>query len=220
MAELTAGAPIKVGYEALPPGGEGPGVLALHAWWGLNEFFKRFCDRLAEAGFVVVAPDLWGGTVATTIEEAQGLVDGQEGPALATAAADALAYLEAHPAVRGKALGAVGFSLGAAYALDLAATRPQLAAVTIFYGTWPRDFSSSRAAFLGHFAEDDPFEPAESVRELEAAIRAADREAQFHTYPATGHWFFEADRADAYNPAAAQLAWERTLAFLRERLSG
>lgn len=220
MAELTAGAPVAVGYEALPPGGQGPGVLALHAWWGLNGFFKGFCDRLAEAGFVVVAPDLWGGVVAATVEEAQGLVDRSEGPALSRAASDALAYLAAHPAVRGQALGVVGFSLGAAYGLELASARPQLAAVTIFYGTYPLDFGASGAAFLGHFAADDPFEPEESVRELETAIRGAGRELQFHTYPGTGHWFFEADRPDAYDPAAAALAWERTLAFLRERLSG
>ncbi len=219
MAELTPGTPVAVGYEALPASGQGPGVLALHAWWGLNDFFRGLCDRLAAEGFVVVAPDLWGGVVATTVDEAQGLVDRHEGAALAQAAADALAHLEAHPAVRGGALGAVGFSLGAAYALELASARPQLAAVTIFYGTYPLDFAASRAAFLGHFAADDPFEPEESVRELEAAIRAAGREVQFHTYPATGHWFFEADRPDAYSPEAAALAWGRTLAFLRERLS-
>lgn len=219
MGELTAGTPVAVGYEALPPGGQGPGVLALHAWWGLNDFFRAFCDRLAAAGFVVVAPDLWGGVVATTVDEAQALVDRHEGPALARAAADALDHLAAHPAARGKPLGAVGFSLGAAYALDLASARPELAAVTVFYGTYPRDFAASAAAFLGHFAADDPFEPDESVRELEAAIRGAGREVQFYTYPATGHWFFEADRPDAYDPAAAALAWERTLAFMRGRLS-
>ena len=49
-------------------------------------------------------------------------------------------------------------------------------------------------------------------------MRAVGREASFHFYPTTGHWFFEADRPDAYNPAAAALAWERTLTFLRERL--
>jgi carboxymethylenebutenolidase len=45
-------------YLATPPGGKGPGVLVLHAWWGLNATFKGICDRLAEAGFVALAPDL------------------------------------------------------------------------------------------------------------------------------------------------------------------
>jgi carboxymethylenebutenolidase len=53
------------------------------------------------------------------------------------------------------------------------------------------------------------------VAELEADIKQAGRPVTFYTYPGTGHWFFEPDRADAYNEAAAALAWERTLAFLK-----
>jgi carboxymethylenebutenolidase len=218
MSDLKPGAPVAVGYEALPPSGTGPGVLALHAWWGLNEFFRSFCDRLAAAGFVVVAPDLWGGTVAITPDEAEGLVKQRDGQAMFQAASDALAYLGSHPAVRGEGLGAIGFSLGASWALTLAGIRPQLRAVTIFYGTDDADLSASQAAFLGHFAENDPYEEEAFVRQVEDAIKAAGHPVQFYRYPGVGHWFFEADRADAYDPAAAAQAWERTLAFLHERL--
>src|SRR5215469_11366231 len=58
-------------YLAVPEGGSGPGVLVLHAWWGLTEPFRRVCDRLAEAGFVALAPDLYRGKLATTVEEAE-----------------------------------------------------------------------------------------------------------------------------------------------------
>ena len=219
MAELKPGAPVAVGYEAAPAsGGAGPGVLVLHAWWGLNDFFRGFCDRLAAAGFVVVAPDLWGGMVATTQAQAQSLIDQRDDAAMSQAVSDGLAYLEAHPAVRGDGLGAIGFSMGAAWAIKLASVRPKLRAVTLFYGIGDADFSTSQAAYLGHFADDDPWEPLEGVQQQQAAMLAAGREASFHFYPATGHWFFEADRPDAYNPAAAALAWERTLTFLRERL--
>jgi carboxymethylenebutenolidase len=54
-------------YIAAPRSGSGPGVLVLHSWWGLNGFFKRFCDRFADAGFVALAPDLYDGRVASTV---------------------------------------------------------------------------------------------------------------------------------------------------------
>jgi carboxymethylenebutenolidase len=92
-------------------------------------------------------------------------------------------------------------------------------ATVVFYGTGPANYARSRAAYLGHFAENDPFEPAESVRALEDALRAAGRPVAFHHYAGTGHWFFEPDRPDAYRPDASRLAWQRTIDFLREELS-
>ncbi|HEX9596797.1 MAG TPA: dienelactone hydrolase family protein, partial [Anaerolineales bacterium] len=77
------------------------------------------------------------------------------------------------------------------------------------------EHGESRAAYLGHFAENDDFEPKSAVDELEESLKAAGRPVTFYTYPETGHWFVEADRADAYDQAAAELAWERTLEFLK-----
>jgi carboxymethylenebutenolidase len=88
--------------------------------------------------------------------------------------------------------------------------------VIVFYGTGPADFSKSRASYQGHFAENDPFEPESEVTGLEDSLRAAGRPVALFKYKGTGHWFFEPDRADAYNPEAAELAWERTIAFLKE----
>jgi carboxymethylenebutenolidase len=75
------------------------------------------------------------------------------------------------------------------------------------------------AAYLGHFAETDAFEPQSDVDKLEAALRRAGRPVSFYRYIGTGHWFFEPDRSQAFNQAAASLAWDRTLAFLRFPLS-
>ena len=110
----------------------------------------------------------------------------------------------------------IGFSLGAYYALDLSVTAPEhIRSVVIFYGTRPGDYSSSKAAYLGHFAETDEFEPQSDVDNLEESLRRAGRPVTFYRYSGTGHWFFEPDRSQAYNQAAASLAWDRTLAFLR-----
>lgn len=77
-------------------------------------------------------------------------------------------------------------------------------------------FSNSQASYLGHFAENDPFEPLSSVEHLIESLERAGRPVTIHIYPNTGHWFFEPDRADAYNESAAKLAWARTITFLEQ----
>ena len=75
---------------------------------------------------------------------------------------------------------------------------------------------ASRAAYLGHFAENDVYESRSDVDELEETLRKAGRQVTFYHYNGTSHWFFEPDRVDAYNKEAADLAWERTMAFLKD----
>ena len=111
----------------------------------------------------------------------------------------------------------IGFSLGAYFALNLANADPDhIRSVVLFYGTGGDDFGRSRATYLGHFAENDPYESLAGVAELEEALKRAGRTVTFYRYPGTGHWFFEPDRTDAYNREAAALAWERTLTFLKQ----
>jgi carboxymethylenebutenolidase len=207
------------GFLAAPPTGTGSGVLVLHAWWGLNDTMKAFCTRLAESGFVVFAPDLYHGKVADAIADAETLGKALDTNYLQAKAeiADATTFLDEHAGQVDRGLAVIGFSLGAYYALDLAAADPEhIRSVVIFYGTGGGDYSSSRAAYLGHFAEKDEFEPPSNVDELEAALRRAGRPVTFYRYSGTGHWFFEPDRLQAYNQAAASLAWDRTLAFLKQ----
>jgi carboxymethylenebutenolidase len=110
--------------------------------------------------------------------------------------------------------------MGAYWALWLADQKPEhIRAVTLFYGTGEGEFLNSQAAFMGHFADNDPYESEEWTKDTERRLKAAHRPVQFFMYPG-GHWFFETDRPDAYNAEAAQLAWERTVAFLHEQLGG
>lgn len=207
------------GYLALPSNGAGPGVLVLHAWWGLNDFFRQLCDRLAAEGFVALAPDLYGGKIAETVDEAERLLQESDSASMQSAALGAIAYLRQLPAVRGAGLGEIGFSMGGYWALLLSTLAPeQVAAAVLFYGNGEGDFTKARAAYQGHFAESDPWEPDEGVRALETALHAAGRAVTFYTYPGAGHWFFESNRPDAYHPEASALAWERTIAFLHEHL--
>ena len=210
------------GYLAVPASGKGPGVLVLHAWWGLNDFFRGICDRLAQAGFVTLAPDLYSGTVVRTIEEAEQFKshwdEEKEVPPIILPAIEQLGN---HPAVSGNGLGVIGFSLGGYWALWSAQKMPELfRAVVLFYGTngGGGDFQQSKAAFLGHFAEMDPYETTDTIQALENNLKKANRPVTFYTYPETSHWFCEEDQQEAYRAQAAQLAWERTLKFLEATL--
>jgi len=209
------------GFLAQPPAGGG-GVLVLHAWWGLNDTIKAVCTRLADAGFTAFAPDLYHGQVARTIPDAEALAQALDAryPQARAEVADAAAFLSERVDQSSRGLAVIGFSLGAFYALDLSVSAPELVhSVVLFYGAGDGDFSRARAAYLGHFAENDPYEPQAGVDALEEALKQAGRPVTFYRYSGTGHWFFEPDRPDAYDPAAASLAWERTLAFLKRPIT-
>jgi carboxymethylenebutenolidase len=209
------------GFLAVPPTGKDQGVLVLHAWWGLNDTIKAFCTRLAGSGFTAFAPDLYHGKVAHTIAEAEtlgGALDAKHSQAEAEIAEAAL-FLDERTGGAKSGLAVIGFSLGAYYSLHLAATDPEhISSVVLFYGTegtMGTDFSKSRASFLGHFAENDQYETPSNVDSLEASLKRAGRPVTFYRYSGTSHWFFEPDVTQAYNEAAASLAWDRTLAFLK-----
>lgn len=206
------------GFLAESGSGTRGGVLVLHAWWGLNDTIKGVCSRLAEAGFVAFAPDLYHGKIAKTIPEAEALGGALDARHLEAEqeTASAAAYLSEKVGRADAGLAVIGFSMGAYYALNLSVEEPErIRRVVLFYGSGLIDFSKSKSAYLGHFAASDPFESRTSVDELEAALKGAGRPVTFHHYPGTGHWFFEPDRPDAYNAVAAKLAWERTLEFLK-----
>ncbi len=210
---------IPEGVLELPASGSGPGVLVVPAWWGLNDFFKAVCKRLARQGFVAFAPDLYHGATAATIEEAKRLRSTLKQKQAEQDLASALEHVRGLKAVTGAGLGVIGFSLGAYYGLGLSIDHPAaFRGVVVFYGTRGGDYSKAKAAYLGHFAESDDYVAASGEKTLEKALRKAGRSVVFHAYPGTGHWFFESDRAEAYNAAAAKLAWKRTTEFLHEAL--
>jgi carboxymethylenebutenolidase len=135
--------------------------------------------------------------------------------AVALGAVVALGAAIGDPSVR---LATFGFSMGGAWAMWLPSLRPEISASVVYYGsmTGP-SLTRARGPVLGHFPETDAYEPEENIAEFERTLRAAGRDVELHRYPGTGHWFAEPSR-DAYNAAAADLAFERTFAFLRGHL--
>lgn len=202
-------------YLSVPEGG-GPGILVLHAWWGLNPFFKQVCDRLAAGGFTALAPDLLQGHTAKTIAQAEALLQlQQDDPDLLQEIVQAgLSHLAS---ITAGSLGVMGFSMGAYWSMVAAASDSRVKAVALFYGTSDVDPAKIGAAVQGHFAENDPYESPEGVRGMEDAMKASGVDAGFYTYAGTSHWFMEDDRPE-YDSRVAAAAWERTTAFLKETL--
>jgi carboxymethylenebutenolidase len=193
------------------------GVLILHPWWGLNDDVIAYADRLAGEGFAAVAPDMFGGQVATTIEDAERLAGAADEGAVDAIALAALDDLAQRIGPTGK-LAALGFSFGAHWAMWSPTQRERVVGSVVYYGTTGGSvLTESSVPVLGHFAENDPYETDEWVAEFETTLKSADRDVTIHRYPGTGHWFAEPSR-DAYTPGAARLAFERTVAFLRRRL--
>jgi len=201
-------------YLASPSNG-GPGVLVLHAWWGLKPFFKEICDQLAEQGFTALAPDLYQGRIAHTIDEAKALLEQRNFEFMSEAVKAATNHLSALCA--GKPIGAIGFSMGAAWSLVVAVNEPNVAAVVLFYGVEGAEFSKIKAKVLGHYAEADEWEPLDGVQWMEQEMKKAGVDVTLHFYPKAGHWFVESDRPE-YDSKAAQLAWDRTFKFLQATL--
>lgn len=208
------------GVLALPKSRSGPGLLLVHTWWGLNDFFKTLATRFAEAGFVTLAPDYCGGQVAKTAETAKALrqkTNLKSAEKLLTKAVD---FLKAVPAVHAKRIGVVGFSLGARLALAVARSKVQdVGAVVIFYGVAGGGFKGFKIPVQGHFAENDEWGAGpDAVRKLRDRLVVGEGKIDFNTYPGTTHWFLEENVTQAYNAQAAKLAFNRTLAFLRQWL--
>jgi carboxymethylenebutenolidase len=204
-------------YLSQPEKG-GPGILLLHAWWGLKPFFKQACDRLAEQGFIVLAPDLRQGQIATTVNEAKALMEKSDDSFTGDIVTTAANYLLGLPNRKGNGIGLIGFSMGAACALNVASSMPeQVAATVLFYGAGDEDFGKIKSKVLGHFSDVDEWEDYEYVKQMESKMKASGVDVQLYVYPGQAHWFVEEDRPE-YDPEAAKLAWKRTYEFLKGNL--
>jgi carboxymethylenebutenolidase len=219
MVEFPANGTAATGYLATPAAGKGPGVLVIQEWWGLVDHIKKVCDRFAAEGFAALAPDMYHGQTASEPDGAgklfMALNIGQAEKDLRGAAR----YLGGHSSTA--RLGVVGFCMGGQLALFAATLNSSIGACVNFYGVHPNvkpDYSKLSGPVLGLFAEKDAFVTPQVARDVDAAIKKAGKQSEIHVYPGVDHAFFNDERADVYNKAAAADAWRRTLAHFRQHL--
>jgi len=206
------------GYIASPEVESGPGILLLHPWWGLNDFFKRTCERLAGEGFVVLAPDYYAGKIATTIEEAEHIKNNLDFNNVLRTISKSVEFLNTHPSVISPQIAVIGFSLGCRFAVQVADHFPnRISAVVLFYGGGDQ-FNHAKATYQGHFPEHDPWGvDQEEIDMMNNQIHEAGLTSEFYTYSNTRHWFMEEDRPE-YNAEVAEKAWKRMISFLNPNL--
>src|SRR3954451_18327763 len=229
MVDFKSNGDTARGYLAVPASGSGPGVIVVQEWWGLNPQIKGVADRLAEEGFAALAPDLYHGELAEhdEMDKAGHLMSSLPEDRAARDMSGAVDYLAGHDAVAGDGIGAVGFCMGGGLVLRLGTLRPdKVKAVVPFYGVagfddeGHPDWSKLAASVQGHYAEEDGFFPADKALALANGLRGLGKDVELFVYPGTGHAFAnETNALGTYDAEAAQLAWERTVMFLREKLS-
>ena len=208
------------GYLVTPESGSGPGLVVIQEWWGLDEHMADLVDRFAAEGFVALAPDLFGGTVAHDSDEAGKLLQELPVDRAARDLSGAVDYLLGLDAVTSSTVGTVGYCMGGGFVLLLAANEgSKIGAAVPFYGVGPGvpdTYRSVTAPIQGHYAEQDEMYPVAEAHKQEEQIRAeSSGSVEFFYYPA-GHAFHnDRDKMGTYDKDSADLAWNRTLEFLR-----
>lgn len=211
------------GYLVKPTGATAglPAVIVVHENRGLNPHIRDVARRLALEGFLALAPDFLsplGGT--PTDEDKAREMFGQLAAGQATADGVAtVSFLAGHQAGNGK-VGAVGFCWGGGTVNDMAVASPDLDAAVAYYGRQPKaeDVASIQAAVLLHYAGLDDRINA-GIDAYRAALEAAGKTFEIHVYEGVNHAFNNDTSAARYDKAAADLAWERTVEFFREKLA-
>jgi len=211
-------------YLATPKSGPAKraGVIVIHENRGLNPYIEDVARRLAVAGFTAMAPDLLsplGGTPPDA-DTARSLFERVDRVVALRDLVAAVPFLEGRPDSNGK-VGAVGFCWGGGMTNQLAASAPDLDAAVPFYGPVlsAEDTAKIKASLMLHYAGNDKRVNA-GVPSFEAALKAAGVRYQTYTYENVEHAFHNDTAGSRYNKEAADLAWSRTIEFLKKNLGG
>jgi carboxymethylenebutenolidase len=226
MIDFTSNGGTASGYLALPEGRRGPGVIVVQEWWGLDSGIKEMADRLAAAGFVALAPDLYHGELAghTEMDKAGQLMQSLPPDRAARDMSGAVDYLADHDATTSDGIGVMGFCMGGMLTFLLAAQRPdRVVAAVPFYGFPQGDdqpnYRDIEAAIHGHMAEHDDFFPPAAASELETRLREMGKEVTLTVHEGSGHAFMAPHNAlGTQNQELYDEVWPQATAFLHLHL--
>jgi carboxymethylenebutenolidase len=214
-----------VGYLAEPARaaavrGPIPGIILIHEWWGLNDNIRMMARRYAGEGYRVLAVDLYGGHVASTAEQARGLMmgvmqDRASGIENLRQAADFL-----RGAQHASRVGVVGYCFGGGFSLQSALQLGErIDAAAVYYGqpvTDEAQLQRLHAPLIGFFGLRDQGIPPDTVRKMEGELKQLGKNVEFHYYDA--NHAFANPSGPSYNADAAEDAWHRTIEFFASRL--
>ena len=232
---------VDLGLLVHPEGDPAPGVVMLHDVWGLSDHARDMAGRLAAEGFAVLALDLYRREESVQIRDPGAWIRDLSDPEVLADVDAGLALLASDPASAGRPAGVTGFCMGGMYALLAACSCAGLSAAVPFYGMLsfghgllhteggldpakkprsPLDAAPDlRCPLLAFFGEEDTFIPQGDVDLLKQRL-PSDPASEIVVVPGAGHAFMNDTRPDAHRPEAARYAWTRTVAFLRDHLSG
>jgi carboxymethylenebutenolidase len=209
------------GYLAEPAQASGaPAIVVIQEWWGINGQIRGVANRLANAGYLALVPDLYRGKSTAEQEEAHHLMTGLNfGDAASQDIRGAVQYLKA----RSGKVGVTGFCMGGALTLLAACSAPEIDAAVVWYGCPPLEYIDAtqiKVPLQAHWATQDEFFPITTVDQLEVKLRAAQVNFDFHRYLARHAFANETAvgpgriAATQYDPVWSQTAWDRTFRFL------
>jgi carboxymethylenebutenolidase len=201
-----------------------PGIVVIQEWWGLDDEIKQVAKRFADAGYRALVPDLYRGKLALEANEAEHLMnDLNFGDAASQDIRGAVQYLKSTGCNK---VAVTGFCMGGALTVLSAGLVPECDGTVVWYGYPPLEYvdaSAIKKPMLAHWALHDDFFSIAGVDQLEEKLKAAGVTYDFERYDAK-HAFAN-PKSDSrglpplqYNPAAAQLAWDRTMTFLKNTL--
>lgn len=208
-----------MGLMELPAGsGKAPAIVVLQEWWGLNDQIRSVARRWAQEGFVALLPDLFHGEVVRFTDAATASAKMQAlDPARALdEIVSAIEFVRNHTLTDGK-VAVTGYCMGGALSFATACVAKDLVAVVPFYGLpGPQaDLTKITAPVQAHFAQHDTWATVEGAEKIQYALRKHNRYMELHAYDAQ-HAFCNDQRPEVYNATAADQAWRRARAFVKQ----